>query len=77
MKVAFDIIGFSDHGDNFLLCHNSKFCRVILKVGYIIPIKTEQSMWRKREDKNGFFLSLFLFQNINYDIQYFILIHKL
>lgn len=32
MKVAFDITGFSDHGDGFLLCHDSKFCRVILKV---------------------------------------------
>lgn len=25
MKVEFDIIGFSDHRDNFLLCHESKF----------------------------------------------------
>lgn len=32
MKVTFDVIGFSDHEDNFLLCHGSKFCRVILKV---------------------------------------------
>lgn len=26
MKIAFDIIRFGDHGENFLLCHDSKFC---------------------------------------------------